>query len=230
MKSSQMLVFMALGLLKETPHYLIDMASCFFIAGISLKNSTELSWFLGKTSMNGAIFHSQSQRQWFMSDQQCSNKNMMHFWYHMTSSSIITMRMILESWNIFWSSAWCTCTCTARAAGSPGGPAAIREPLARPVTKPVVEPTALALREPSTSEAQRLQVRGCEPWRSYTRTLIVSCHGLTMQSTFSVWNHAAFWVDLSIGEWFCKLYYRTSWLGLGTEPHMEKLYINQLVV
>jgi hypothetical protein len=55
------------------------------------------------------------------------------------------------------------CTCTARAAGgpgSPGGPAAIREPLARPVTKPVVEPTALALREPSTSEAQRLQVRG----------------------------------------------------------------------
>lgn len=29
MKSSQTLVFMALGLLKGTPHYLIDMASFF---------------------------------------------------------------------------------------------------------------------------------------------------------------------------------------------------------
>ena len=65
MKSSQTLVFMALGLLKGTPHYLIDMAS--------------FCRSLGKTSMNGAIFHRQSQRQSFMSDQQCSKKTIMHF-------------------------------------------------------------------------------------------------------------------------------------------------------
>lgn len=55
----------------------------------------------------------------------------------------------------------------ARAAGGPGSPGgpAIREPLARPVTKPVVEPTALALREPSTSEAQRLQAAPNETTR-----------------------------------------------------------------
>lgn len=55
----------------------------------------------------------------------------------------------------------------ARAAGGPGSPGgpAIREPLARTVTKPVVEPTALALREPSTSEAQRLQAAPNETTR-----------------------------------------------------------------
>eukprot|EP00435_Cladocopium_sp_Y103_P004277 s4646_g1.t1 len=54
-----------------------------------------------------------------------------------------------------------------RAPEGPGGPSAIREPVARPVTEPVEASAALALREPSTSEAQRRPQ--ATPWNETTR-------------------------------------------------------------